>query len=77
MAIPLTRPCLECEAEMELITVDDGGEIVIYECPECGHQVELRVDDEADEAEGGQADGAQETEEDHAILELLEPDDEG
>ena len=74
MAIPLTRPCLECEAEMELITVDDGGEIVIYECPECGHQVELRVDDEA---EGGQADGAQETEEDHAILELLEPDDEG
>jgi DNA-directed RNA polymerase subunit RPC12/RpoP len=76
MAIPLTRTCLECEAEMELITVDDGGEVVIYECPECGHQVELRLEDENDEPDDG-VDDAQEAEEDHAVRELLEPEDEG
>jgi hypothetical protein len=33
---------------MELITADDVGEILVYECPECGYQEEIRV--EPDEA---------------------------
>ena len=44
MSIPLTKSCPECQAEMELITADDVGEIFIYECPECGHQDETRVE---------------------------------
>lgn len=44
MAIPLTRTCPECQEEMELITTDDVGEILVYECPECGYQEETRVE---------------------------------
>ncbi len=44
MSIPLTKSCSECQGEMELITADDVGEILIYECPECGHQEETRVE---------------------------------
>ena len=44
MSIPLTKSCPECQGEMELITADDVGEILIYECPDCGHQQETRVE---------------------------------
>lgn len=44
MAIPLTKTCPECQEEMELITADDVGEILVYECPECGYQEETRVE---------------------------------
>ena len=72
MAIPLTRSCSECEGEMELLTVDDGGETVIYECPECGHQIEIQVDTEEDD----QADDGQNAEEgEAAVEELLRPDE--
>jgi DNA-directed RNA polymerase subunit M/transcription elongation factor TFIIS len=46
MAIPLTKICPECQQEMELITADDVGEILVYECPECGYQEETRVERE-------------------------------
>ncbi len=47
-SVPLTRTCPECHEDMELITADDVGEILVYECPECGYQEEIRV--EPDEA---------------------------
>jgi hypothetical protein len=31
---------------MELLTAADDGEVVVYECPDCGCQVENRVEDE-------------------------------
>jgi len=37
---------------MELITADDVGEVLVYECPECGSQEETRVESE-DEDGGG------------------------
>jgi len=43
MSIPFTKPCPECEEDMELVTADDVGEILVYECPECGYQEETRV----------------------------------
>jgi DNA-directed RNA polymerase subunit M/transcription elongation factor TFIIS len=46
MGIPLTKACPECQEEMELITSDDVGEILVYECPECGYQEETRVESE-------------------------------
>jgi DNA-directed RNA polymerase subunit M/transcription elongation factor TFIIS len=46
MGIPLTKTCPECQEEMELITSDDVGEILVYECPECGYQEETRVESE-------------------------------
>ncbi len=46
MGIPLTKACPECQEEMELITSDDVGEILVYECPECGYQEETRVENE-------------------------------
>jgi uncharacterized Zn finger protein len=52
MSIPLTLPCPQCETEMELVTADESGETVVYECPDCGYQVESPVDD--DEVENGQ-----------------------
>ncbi len=39
---------------MEVVTADVRGEIVVYECPECGYQEETlieREDDDADEPE--------------------------
>ena len=44
--IPLTKVCPECQEEMELITSDEVGEILVYECPECGYQEETRVESE-------------------------------
>ncbi len=49
MSIPFTKPCPECEQDMELVTADDVGEIVVYECPECGYQEETRIDREDDD----------------------------
>ena len=43
MSIPFTKPCPECEEDMELVTADEVGEILVYECPECGYQEETRV----------------------------------
>jgi Zn ribbon nucleic-acid-binding protein len=54
MSIPLTRTCPQCDAEMELLTADDDGEIVLYECPDCGFQSEHRV--EADERDRDERD---------------------
>jgi rubredoxin len=48
-AIPLTRVCPECQEEMELITADDVGEVLVYECPECGSQEETRVENDTDD----------------------------
>ena len=48
-AIPLTRVCPECHEDMELITADDVGEVLVYECPECGSQHELRIENESDD----------------------------
>jgi len=51
MSIPFTKPCPECEEDMELVTADDVGEIVVYECPECGYQEETRIEREDDDLE--------------------------
>jgi len=48
MAIPLTRSCPQCEGEMELLTTDDDGEVLLYECADCGYQVEMPADGEED-----------------------------
>jgi hypothetical protein len=56
---------------MELLTTADDGEVVVYECPDCGCQVENRVED--DEAEGDQH--SNELPPDDDALEALEPDD--
>jgi DNA-directed RNA polymerase subunit M/transcription elongation factor TFIIS len=57
-AIPLTRVCPECQEEMELITADDVGEVLVYECPECGSQEEMRIESEAEEQDAAPAPGA-------------------
>jgi hypothetical protein len=54
-AIPLTRVCPECQEEMELITADDVGEVLVYECPECGSQEETRIVSETEEEGAGLA----------------------
>ena len=56
-AIPLTRVCPECQEEMELITADEVGEVLVYECPECGSQEETRIENETDEEGPGLAPG--------------------
>jgi Zn ribbon nucleic-acid-binding protein len=48
MPIPLTKTCPECEQEMELITSDVVGEVLVYECAECGYQEEIRVERDED-----------------------------
>jgi len=48
MAIPLTRDCPQCEGEMELLTTDDDGEVLLYECADCGYQVEMPAASEED-----------------------------
>lgn len=55
VAIPLTRVCPECQEEMELITADDVGEVLVYECPECGSQEETRIESETEEESDGLA----------------------
>ncbi len=40
MAVPLTRPCPVCGAEMELVIADEAGSVYVYECAECGFQTE-------------------------------------
>jgi hypothetical protein len=57
---------------MELLTADDDGEIVVYECPDCGSQIETPVHD--DESEDDQ-DSAPPPDADEAEFEILEPDD--
>jgi len=52
--IPLTKACPECQEEMELITTDDVGEVLVYECPECGYQEETRIETEDEELDGVQ-----------------------
>lgn len=54
MTIPVTKACPHCEGEMELLTADDTGEIAVYECPDCGSQVEHRVDQSDEESPGRQ-----------------------
>jgi transcription elongation factor Elf1 len=56
-AIPLTRVCPECQEEMELITADDVGEVLVYECPECGSQEEMRIENETEDEDAGRAPG--------------------
>jgi Zn ribbon nucleic-acid-binding protein len=38
MALPLTRPCPVCGAEMELVISDEARSTYVYECTECGFQ---------------------------------------
>ena len=57
---------------MELLTADDDGEIVVYECPDCGSQIETPVHD--DEPEDDQ-DSAPPPGVEDAELEAFEPDD--
>lgn len=49
MTLPLTRPCPECGADMELLVSDDAGAVVLYECTECGFQTQEVVDEEFEE----------------------------
>ncbi|HXX38922.1 MAG TPA: zf-TFIIB domain-containing protein [bacterium] len=52
METRFTKTCPECQEEMELITADDVGEVLVYECPECGYQEESRVErNESDDAD--------------------------
>ena len=78
MSIPLTQPCPQCEGEMELVTTDDAGEVVVYECPDCGYQVETPVEADEDESQGRPqpADEPLEGEDEDAVAELIEPKDE-
>ncbi len=75
MAIPLTKICPECQEEMELITADDGGEVVVYECPECGYQEETHVEREDEDLDELQFPGEGPDDEDDAGVDQLEPDD--
>jgi transcription elongation factor Elf1 len=72
MPIPTTRACPQCEADMELLTTDDDGEIVVYECPDCGSQVEAPVHDEEPEVD---QDSDTPPDADEAGFEVSEPDD--
>lgn len=40
---------------MELITADDVGEVLVYECPECGSQEETRIENDAEDDDTGVA----------------------
>ncbi len=74
MAIPLTKACPECQEEMELITADDVGEILVYECPECGYQEETRVERE-DELDDVPSPGPADLPEDDEETDQPEPDE--
>ena len=73
MSIPMTRSCPQCEAEMELLTADDDGEIVVYECPDCGSQIEAAV--HPDESDGDDQESVAPPDADEAQFEEPEPDD--
>jgi Zn ribbon nucleic-acid-binding protein len=74
MPIPLTQPCPQCEGELELVTTDDAGEVVVYECPDCGYQLESPVETDEDEpADRPDADEAPDALDEDAIAELPEP----
>jgi Zn ribbon nucleic-acid-binding protein len=45
MSLPLTMPCPQCGADMELLMEDVSGQVVVYECTDCGFQAEERVED--------------------------------
>ncbi|HTD47446.1 MAG TPA: hypothetical protein VK881_09285 [bacterium] len=60
---------------MELLTADEGGEVVIYECPECGYQIEAPVESEDEEPEDRQEPEGDEKGEDEIPAELLEPEE--
>lgn len=67
MEMPFTKNCPECQEEMELITADEVGEVLVYECPECGYQEETRVERE----DGDELDRAQPED----VLEFLDDTD--
>jgi Zn ribbon nucleic-acid-binding protein len=74
MPIPLTQPCPQCEGELELVTTDDAGEVVVYECPDCGYQLESPVETDEDEpVDRPDADEATDVLDEDAIAELPEP----
>ncbi len=75
MPIPLTKTCPECQEEMELVTADDVGEILVYECPECGYQDETRIETE-EEPEDFRFPPADLLRDDETELEQLEPEEE-
>jgi hypothetical protein len=58
---------------MELLTADDDGEIVVYECPDCGSQIEAAV--HPDEPEGADQEPGAPPDADEIRFEDLEPDD--
>jgi Zn ribbon nucleic-acid-binding protein len=75
MAIPLTKACPECEEEMELITADDVGEVLVYECPECGYQEETRVEQDDEALDGQPAPFPADLPDDDGEADQLEPED--
>ena len=85
MTIPLTRSCPECQGEMELLTSDDVGEVLVYECPDCGNQIESRVESLEEQGDGhhdsGESVPGTDTEdnvdvgEEERAWEPIEPDD--
>ncbi len=58
---------------MELLTADDDGEIVVYECPDCGSQIEAAV--HQDEPEGTDQESGTPPDVEEVPFEDLEPDD--
>lgn len=65
---------------MELITSDDVGEILVYECPECGYQEETRVESEdtgLDEAQFPDSSELPNEEADGDLVEISEDEAEG
>jgi Zn ribbon nucleic-acid-binding protein len=74
MSIPLTQICPQCDSDMELLTADDDGEIVLYECPDCGFQSEHRID--ADERDRDEREQERDAGAEDAALEGS-PEDEG
>jgi hypothetical protein len=75
MAIPLTKACPECQEEMELITADDVGEILVYECPECGCQEETRIEQDDEALDGQPAPFPADLPDDEGEADQVEPED--
>ncbi|MBM3450868.1 MAG: hypothetical protein FJX78_07815 [Armatimonadetes bacterium] len=53
MSLPLTMPCPQCGADMELLIEDVSGQVVVYECTDCGYQAEERVEDSLEDLPSG------------------------